>query len=252
VFRIPVHDLLKLYSRAAARLASSTDTPAWEDDDDAPRYRSIFRRGNLPSPPAELSTNGMYIRRGTHTYPSLAVDSVHLFATPGVYRCLGLWIVACLLEPGCNEFWLQVTHAGSEVRHICVDTRYRSLDDEGEGLHTQPHAAVYYPGVVGAFPLADQPPPLPSLRLTDRAQRVAGFGDDDDRDTIQGFGSDIGAWRFAEVLLNLSQPWSKRVEVNLEGPSGFGGAAPDSAEVRFWLPGSDGWNPDEWAESPAG
>lgn len=60
-------------------------------------------------------------------------------------------------------------------------------------------------------------------------------------DTLLGFGSDKGAWCFAEVLLNLSQPWNERVEVNLEGPFGFGGVEPDSAEVRFWLPDSVGW-----------
>lgn len=247
-----MHDLLRLYSDAAARLASSPDTAAWENEEDAPLYRSVFRGGNLPAPPTELSTSGAYVRWGTHTYPSLAVDSVHLFASPDVYRCLGLWIVACLLEPGAHEFWLQITHAGSEIRHICIDTSYRSLHGEREGLHTQPHAVIYYPSVVAAFPLAHQPAPLPNLRLTNRSDRLAGFGDDDDRDTIVGFGSDDGAWRFAEVLLNLSQPWSKRVEVNLEGPFGFGGVAPDSAEVRFWLPDSVGWDTGQWADSPGG
>lgn len=247
-----MHDLLRLYSTTAASLASSPDTAAWESDEDAPLYRSIFRRGDLPAPPAELSTGGMYARHGTHTYPSLAVDSVHLFASADVYRCLGLWIVACLLEPGPREFWLRITHAESDVRHICVDTGYRSLDGERAGLHTQPHAVVYYPGMVTAFPLADQPSPLPSIRLTNREDRLAGFGDDDDRDTVEGFGSDVGGWRFAEVLLNLSQDWNPRVEVELEGAFGFGGVAPDSAEVRFWLPGSAGWEPGAWTDSPAG
>jgi hypothetical protein len=247
-----LHDLLRLYSKAGTNLASSPNVAEWESEDDASLYRSIFRRGDLPAPPAELSTGGMYVRRGVNTYPSLAVDCVHLFAPPDVCRCLGLWIVACLLEPSAHEFWLRITHAGSEVRRVCVDTCYRSLDGEREGLHTQPHAVVYYPGVVAAFPLADQPSPLPSIRLTDSGERLAGFGDDDDRDAIVGFGSDAGAWRFAEVLLNLSQAWNERVEAELEGAFGFGGVAPDSAEVRFWLPGSARWDSGQWTDSPTG
>lgn len=247
-----MHDLLRLYSNAAATLASSPDVAAWENDEDAPLYRSIFRRGDLPAPPAELFTSGMYVRRGVNRYRSLAVDSVHLFAPPEVCRCLGLWIVACLLEPGPHEFWLRITHAGSEVRHVCVDTSYRSLDGEGEGLHTQPHAVVYYPSAVAAFPLADRPSPLPGIQLTDSGERRAGFGDDDDRGAMVGFGSDAGGWRFAEVLLNLSQAWNQRVEVELEGAFGFGGVAPDSAEVRFWLPGSAGWDAGQWTDSPTG
>jgi hypothetical protein len=241
-----MHDLLTVYADAAARLASRTDTDAWEDESDAALYRSVFKAGDLPSPPADLSTSRIYAMRGTHTYPSLAVDSVHFFATPDAYRCLGLWIVACLLEPGPDEFWLRITHAGSDVRHACVDTRYRSLEGEREGLHTRPHAVIYYPDIVTAHPAADKAPPLPDLLLTDRADRMAGFGDPDERDTVTGFGSDVGAWRFAEVLLNVSQPWNERVEVNFEGPFGFGGAAPGGAEVRLWLPGSVGWEAYQW------
>ena len=239
-----MHDLLKLYSDAAARLASSPDMAAWEGDADAALYRSVFRHGDLPAPPAELSTGGMYARRGAHTYSSLTVDAVHLFAGPDAFRCLGLWIVACLLEPGPGERWLRLTHAGSEVRHVCVDTRYRMVDGERPGLHTQPHAVVYYPGAAPAASL-DEQAALPILRLTDRSERFAGF-DDAGRDAIVGFGSDAGAWRFAEVLLNLSQPWNTRREVGLEGPAGSGGVGADSAEVRFWLPGSIWWSPDDW------
>lgn len=235
-----MHDLQTHYADAAAHLASRPGNEEWEDEADAPLYRSVFRHGDLPAPPAELSTGGMYVRRGSHIYSSLAVDAVHLFSTPDVYRCLGLWIVACLLEPGSHAFCLQVTRPGSEVRRICFDRRYRSLDGAQPGLHTQPQAAVYHPAPPSAFPLADQAPPLPHVWLTDGKEHFAGFGDAE-RDTLLGFGSDAGAWLFAEVLLNLSQPWNKRVEVNLEGPFGFGGVEPDSAEVRFWLPGSAGW-----------
>jgi hypothetical protein len=239
-----------MYAETAARLASSADTASWQDDDDAPLYRSIFQRGGLPAPPARLSTAGMYVRRGSHTYASLQVDALHVFATADVYRCLGLWIVACLLEPDPGEFWLEVEHAGSEVRHLGVDTRYRSLEGVQQGLHTHPHAVIYYPGPVTAFPLAASPAPLPQLLLTDRKDRLASYGDDE-RDAVVGFGSDVGAWHFAEVLLNVSQPWNQRTEVNLEGPFGFGGVAPGSAEVRLWLPGSIGWDPEEWIEQPA-
>lgn len=190
----------------------------------------------------------MYIRHGSHTYTSLRVDGLHFLATADVYRSLGLWIVACLLEPDPGEFWLEIAHAVSEVRHVCVDTRYRGVDGGGQGLHTHPHAAIYYPGVVTAFPLAGGSPPFPHLLLTNRNDRLVSFGDGDKRDTVVGFGSDAGAWCFAEVLLNVSQPWNQRNEVSLEGPYGFGGVAPDSAEVRLWLPGSAGWDPGAWVD----
>lgn len=239
-----MHDLQTYYAEAAARLASRPDTSTWEDGKDAPLYRSVFRHGDLPAPPAALSTGGMGVRRGTHIYSSLAVDAVQFFATPDAYCCLGLWIVACLLEPGPGEHWLKITHPESEIRRLCVDTGYRHGDRNRADLHTQPHAVVYFPSRPVAFPLADSPPPLPHVLLTDR-DRYASYGEAD-RDTLVGFGSDAGAWCFAKVLLDLSQPWNERVEVNLEGPFGFGGVEPDSAEVRFWLPGSDGWEAYDW------
>lgn len=246
-----MHDLQALYRDCAARLAWSADTRAWNDADDPTPYRTILRHGDLPAPPAELATDGISIRTGEHIYPSLRVDWLQFCARPEGYRALGLWMVACLLEPGPGEFWLRIMHGASDVRHLCVDTGYRA-DTEAPGLHLRPHAVVYHPSTLAVFPLADAPVPRPHLQLTDRADRMAGIGDAEPRDAVTGLGSDAGAWAFAELLLNLGQAANARVEVSLEGEFGFGGVAPGSAEVRLWLPGSVGWDPREWSDAGPG
>lgn len=47
--------------------------------------------------------------------------------------------------------------------------------------------------------------------------------------------------RFAELLLNAGCSWNEVREYALEGDAGYRGVGRMSAELRIFLPGSDGW-----------
>ena len=64
----------------------------------------------------------------------------------------------------------------------------------------------------------------------------------DARDTVEGFGRLEPSLQLAEFLLDISRPNNSENEFVLEGPAGFQGVDALSAEVRFWLPGSIGYD----------
>jgi hypothetical protein len=66
------------------------------------------------------------------------------------------------------------------------------------------------------------------------------------RDTVRGFGTDVGSVRLAELLLNASQPDNPVDEYVFEGDGGIRKVGYLSAEAKLKLPGSMGWNPDAW------
>jgi hypothetical protein len=135
------------------------------------------------------------------------------------------------------------------VRRIVLDTSsYR--ESHWAGLLTEPREIAYLPAARREHALGDvqaAPRDLPAISLTDQE----GFADRDApvRDTLMGFGGDAGAYLVGELLLDISQVWNGP-EYTLEGPYGFGGVAPHSAEIRFWLPGGGGWH-DAFPASPA-
>jgi hypothetical protein len=61
------------------------------------------------------------------------------------------------------------------------------------------------------------------------------------RDSIWLTPSDAGIHRFAEFLLNAGNPENPISEYAFEGDAGHRNVAPMSAELRLFLPGSDGW-----------
>jgi hypothetical protein len=48
-------------------------------------------------------------------------------------------------------------------------------------------------------------------------------------------------FRQAELLLSAGCSWNQVREYQLEGDAGYRGVASMSAELRIFLPGSDGW-----------
>jgi hypothetical protein len=214
-------------------------------------WRTVFDRSTLPVPPAGLSTARVIIAEHSAIHPNQTVDMLIFSAHRETYRALGLFILASLLSPGPNRFELALTHPASDVRRLVVDTEYRRLGELSKGLRSEALGAVYHPSVRPHLPgreWAVSPlEELPDFSLTDDE----GFGGRNNplgttRHVVEGFRSDRGAYAIAELLLDVSQAWNEWDEYVLEGVYGFGGVAPGSAEVRFWLPGGDGWNPADW------
>ena len=87
---------------------------------------------------------------------------------------------------------------------------------------------------------------LPILGLTNEEDCVGESENDwNARDAIWILGAIYGTVRLAELLLNAGCSWNPVREYALEGDSGFRGVGPTSAELRIFLPGSDGYHFDE-------
>jgi len=245
-------ELELVYAEAAQRLPSLLDDDVALGADQPPPAPAVFERGTLPTPPEGVYAERLLIVGGSHGYGALTVDLVEFCAHRETYRALGLFVLAALLRPGPNRFELALTHPASQVRRLVVDTTYRRLD-AASGLRTEASGAVYFPARRRRLALADAKggaEQLPHVMLTDAEEVVSrDWPGDPIRDTVVGFGSESGAYVFAELLLDVGQEWNTEVEYMLEGPYGFGGVAPASAEVRLWLPGSLGWYTEDW--SPA-
>jgi hypothetical protein len=82
---------------------------------------------------------------------------------------------------------------------------------------------------------------LPALFLSNQNECL---GDSDaewqTRDTVW-IPPSTGTFRLAELLLNAGCSWNPVREYELEGEAGFRGVAAMSAELRIFLPGSDGF-----------
>lgn len=236
-------DLEDVYRHAMAALPTSPDYDAAEEAGTPEIARATYEHGSLPLPPPGLSSGRIIVCGGTHSYPWLSVDYIQVHAHRETYRALGLFIMAGLLAPGPRRFELALTHPASQVRRIILDTSYR--ESYWAGLLTEPREIAYLPAPRKGYPLGDlqaAPRQLPSVSLTDREGMAdRDWPGDPVRDTLTGFGSDLGAYQVGELLLDISQAWNETAEYTLEGPYGFGGVAPRSAEIRFWLPGGFGW-----------
>jgi len=206
----------------------------------------------LPRPPERLTTDRLYIMKGDHTYHPgwFRADGVHFHADKATYRNLGLLILAMLFHAEPEEVQIELTHPASAIKLLVIESRYNGPDDIGAGYNTRPYVFSYWPAATSRHPTWESPvdpSKLPCFYLTNRDDSV---GDTEEeraqRDTVRGFGSDMGSVRLAELLLNASQPDNPVDEYVLEGDGGFRGVGYFSAEATFWLPGSAAWDPDQW------
>ncbi len=92
---------------------------------------------------------------------------------------------------------------------------FRAPYDILPSYNTRPYVFDYWPKDTTRYPWPDDPltpVELPCFYLTEY-ESVAGLTIDEEwaaRDTVRGFGTDVGSVRLAELLLNASQssnPW---------------------------------------------
>jgi len=232
-------DLARLFGELAAKLPTSGDEEL---------QLSV---ATLPRPPAHLTTDRIYIWKSIHNYESwgFRADGVHFHADKSTYRHLGLLILAVVFHTEPGEVQVELTHRASDVKLLVVESPFKDPFGIVQGYNSRPFVFSYWPQATSRFPwvTGEDPTKLPCFYLTNRENSV-GLSEEDraKRDTVRGFGSDLGSTRLAELLLNASQPDNQVVEYDLEGDGGFRGVGYLSAEAKFWLPGSAAWDPDQW------
>ena len=205
----------------------------------------VFRREDLPRPPAELRTDSIVVQRTTHDYNSwYRADALWIYLGRRKARELGVFLLACMFSVHEEDTLLLLDHPQSHIRRIVVPPR-RSRESH-VGLDLMPTSFRYFPQEMAKHPWAGETnlADLPLLALTNIDDCSVTDEDWRERDTLRQESSDIGTARLAELLLNAGCSWNSRSEYDLEGDAGFRGVAPLSAEIRLFLPGSDGWRPE--------
>jgi len=214
-----------------------------------------FSHDTLPKPPTDIATSELVVNRTYNYYQGYChtrCDALHFYATKETYRYLGLLILSAVFQPNGETSRLQLLNSSSSIKALLIKFEVESLEDPPIGYSTRPYVFNYYSKSVAKhpwYPYNKSPWNLPAFNLTHENDHVGITNEEwDSRDTVIGFGSDVGSVKFAELLLNLSQPEGKQDEFGLEGEIGFRGVAPGSAEAYLWLPGSFGWNNEYWNE----
>jgi hypothetical protein len=232
-------DLESMFGGLAAELPTS-----FEGNEDI-----ILSSQNLPVPPPRLVSDRLYIEKRARSYEyTYQVDRLNFYAHKPTYTHLGLLLLAVVFHPEPPEVIIELTHPASEVKSLIFEYEYRSLEHLPSGYHTRPYGLVYYPSETHKHPFDKDIPPvgLPCFGLTNMKDCVITEDDYRGRDTVRGFGSDVGNVLFAELLLNAGQPENLTDEYELEGEGGFRGVGVTSAEVTLFLPGHVFWDTTKW------
>jgi len=234
-------DLDRTFAALAARLPESENA------------EFTFSADTVPPLPASMRTDRLVIEKTYHAYDSFfRRDALHLHASKSTYRQFAVLIASVLFSRDMGQVVLLLDHPASAIRRIVVRTSAHG-GAEGPGFHSRPFALNYCPGNVSKHPFGDAMAPhdLPAFLLTNEAECVTQEADWERRDTVIGFGSDVGMAHLIELLLDASRSSSPVDECALEGEGGFRGVAPFSCEVRLWLPGSFGWKEEFWSADHA-
>ena len=207
----------------------------------------VFRAGVLPVSPVNLSTDRIAIRKAKHDYNSwYRADALWMGIGSQKCRELGVFLLACAFQnPEERRTTLTLDHPESEIHRIIIEAEPVNLDDLPLGLSMVPLALRYLPAETRRHPWVGEDVSkydLPRLALSN-AEDCVGSGDEDwrRRDTVWISARHPGTFRLAELLLNAGCSWNEVREYSLEGDAGYRGVAPMSAELRIFLPGSDGW-----------
>ncbi len=204
----------------------------------------VFHAGVLPVPPAFLSTDRILFNKLHHDYNGwYKADALWVYLTQKKCRELGLFLLAASFHGPKQDTTLSITHPKSAIRKIIIRASELNLEDPPVGLSMVPYALRYYPTETNKHPwlYENHIDDLPVLALSN-ADDCVGATDEDwsTRDTIW-MGAYSGTLHFAELLLNAGCSWNPVREYALEGDAGCRGVGRMSAELKIFLPGSDGW-----------
>ena len=204
----------------------------------------IFHSGVLPVPPSSISTDRILFRKMSHSYNGwYKADALWMYLSPRKCRELGLFLLASGFHGPSDEITLSIAHPDSEIRTIKIFASELSLEDPPVGFSMAPFALHYYPTETRTHPwMYDcDSSALPVLALSNEEDSVGPTEEDwRKRDTIW-IGPTPGMFHLAELLLNAGCSWNRVRDYALEGDAGYRGVGPMSAELRIFLPGSDGW-----------
>ncbi|WP_189356280.1 hypothetical protein [Undibacterium squillarum] len=201
--------------------------------------------GEIKQLPAEVILSGLHISNSQHQYSfGYCAEVFEFFGHTHEYRELGLFLLLAVLNPIRLDRVVHLSNERSEIKKIrIIDSSYwseiedikpsseDSIEFQLDSLHKHPWLE---PGLLASdFPVFNRCNELDIYR---------NIKDWQDRDILVLAGRPAANIRLALLLLELSNPQNRCLEVALEVEGGFRGVGPLSAEARFWLPGSFAWD----------
>jgi hypothetical protein len=217
------------------------------DDQGNPDIDFTVMNDSLPTPPAIISSAQIIIRKSWHMYlDSLRIDSAYIYAEKRTLRQLGLLILGTVFSTKVSSVRLNLTHGSSGIRFIEIDSTRVSPIGAPSGYTSQPFLFRYAPFPVESYNPLHQPVEhherdYPTFSLTNEEEFVATDEQWKGRDVIKGFGTAEGSALFAELLLNISLPATRKTEFDLEAFPGYRSVSRYSIEARIILPGDEAW-----------
>jgi hypothetical protein len=193
----------------------------------------------------DCESDRIVLERSTYWGSSYRQDRVDVFADRRSLEGLGLLLFAAIFHEGEEDLVVRLTHRASEIQTIRVERealRRDSLCDIAVRPLWYDYHWIGDDEELPRHPLAGLREI--DLRLTNEADSVVSEAELASRNVVCGFGSLSATSQLAELLLDLTRPWSSTTLIDMEGREGLESVAEDSAWLRIYLPGDAEWPSD--------
>jgi hypothetical protein len=197
-----------------------------------------IKASSLPRRLEALYTDAIVGKKSYHYYENFyRAESLNFFLEQSDCQRLAVVLLTVAMHGSCG-LELALTNRHSELRSIRLPPPRSRLRDIG--LRYVGKSFRYSPKAVRPLTSDASVEDKPVFRLTSHNTRVAP-SDWEKRSVVELDISDFGLLLLVSMLLDLGVAATGAMELEL---AGLGGRAvgPGSAEARFWLPGSIGWN----------
>jgi hypothetical protein len=203
----------------------------------------LFDPGIFPALPPTMTTGEIETKK-TFKFinDQYRLDVVNFRASKETYRRFALAVLAVVFCPSLPELRLELIGENSQIKSILI--RYQGTSQRAVlDYRTKPVSFEYYPNLVCEHPWRDRrapEPDWPEFRLV--YSGTEDWKHWDERDRIEGFGSDDASVLLASLLLDFGREENAEPCVRLETPLQYGGVSKFSPEIRFHLPNSQWWS----------
>lgn len=196
---------------------------------------------------SEFKTNKIVIQKGIKGYgldDRVEFDVAIVTAPKEVLGCLSLLILSSVLHKNGENTVVRLSNTNSDVSSIFIPGVARRekqfpITSRGELVDE----VVFVPSEVGRHPWHPFEGDINELPYLYFSSEMI-FDGTSTNETLVGFGNQIATTRFAFFLLNIGLGRIASDEFDLESEWGYCGVAPNSSELKIWLPGSFGWESD--------
>ncbi len=190
-----------------------------------------------------IEIDNIIITKKWHYYnDSFRIEGLDISTDKHSYCTLGLLILNSLFYR--KQIKVYINNPNSQIKYIHIGCDF-NYAEKRFGLMTDIYAYNYWAtDIRHRYPLIDQKE-FAKFELINHDGKPC-YTDEDwaSRNCLQISGSEDLMSTVGELLLNIGNLQNTVDEVSLECNVGYGGVAPGSVEINFWLPGSIGFNED--------